>query len=91
MRVVRWKASARAQFNALLDYIDDRDEVAADRLAVAFEERISRLADWPGIGRPGRVNNTREFILHPNYLVVYQVAGDEVIILRVLHARQRYP
>lgn len=91
MRAVRWKLSARAQFRRLLDYIDDRNPVAAEQFEADFEERIARLAERPGIGRPGRTVGTREFILHPNYIAVYQVRGDEVFILRVFHARQRYP
>lgn len=91
MRRVLWKASARAQFRALLDYISDRDQAVADRLKTSFEERIDRLGEWPAVGRPGRVADTREFILHPNYIVIYQVTPDRVIVLRVVHARQRYP
>ncbi len=45
----------------------------------------------PYLFRLGRVPDTREHVVHPNYIVVYQV-GDEVIdILRVLHSRQQYP
>lgn len=91
MRVVRWQDSARRQFNDLLDYIDDQNPEAAERLRANFEERIDKLGEWPGIGRPGRVNGTREFVLQPNYVAVYRVAGDDVIIVRILHARQQYP
>jgi toxin ParE1/3/4 len=38
----------------------------------------------------GRVRNTREMAVHPNYLVVYRVT-DRIIVLNVLHARRRYP
>jgi toxin ParE1/3/4 len=34
---------------------------------------------------------TREAVIHPNYVIVYQVAKDSVVILAVLHARQNYP
>jgi toxin ParE1/3/4 len=74
-----------------MDYISDRNEAAADLLEVHFQEQIARLADWPGIGRPGRVKGTRELVLHPNYIAIYQVANDAVVILRVLHARRLYP
>lgn len=91
MRPVLWRASARAQFRALLDYISDRNPAAADRLEASFAERIERLGEWPGIGRPGRVAGTREFVLHPNYIAVYSVEPGRIVILRVLHARQQYP
>lgn len=41
--------------------------------------------------RAGRTPDTREAIVHPNYLLVFQVADDHIRVLRVLHARQRYP
>jgi toxin ParE1/3/4 len=91
MRAVIWKRSAQAQFRSLLDYVSDHDEAAADRLKADFEERIARLAEWPGMGRLGRVPGTREFVLHPNYIAIYEVVGDRVIMLRILHARRRYP
>lgn len=91
MRVVSWRVSAAEQFDALFDYVRSRNAGAAERLFVDFTERIERLAEWPGIGRPGREPGTREFIVHPNYIVVYKVTRDEIDILRVLHARQRYP
>jgi toxin ParE1/3/4 len=91
MRVVRWRASARAQLRSLLDYISDRNEAAADRLEASFEERIARLGESPAIGRPGRIKDTREFILHPNYIAIYQVTDTEVTIIRVLHTSRRYP
>jgi toxin ParE1/3/4 len=91
MLVVRWRVSARAQFRSLLDYISDRNEAAADRLEASFEERIARLGEAPAIGRPGRVKDTREFILHPNYIAIYQVSDTEVTIIRVLHTSRRYP
>lgn len=41
--------------------------------------------------RPGRVAGTREWVAHPNYIVVYRVGGESIRILNVLHARQEYP
>ncbi|HEY0622208.1 type II toxin-antitoxin system mRNA interferase toxin, RelE/StbE family [Sphingomonas sp.] len=40
---------------------------------------------------PGRLADTRELIVHPNYILVYRVFEDRVRILRLLHARQLYP
>lgn len=41
--------------------------------------------------RPGRTTDTREAVVTPNYILVYRVMDDRVRILRLLHARQRYP
>jgi toxin ParE1/3/4 len=48
----------------------------------------SRLAQFPNLGRPGRVFGTRELIIpkagKSTYVVIYRVVGDAVQILRVL-------
>lgn len=49
------------------------------------------MADHPYLHRPGRIAGTREAVVHPNYIVIYQVSVAEVVVLAVLHARQRYP
>ena len=41
--------------------------------------------------RTGRVSGTREAIVHPNYLIIYRVTEDAVIVAAVMHARQQYP
>ena len=45
----------------------------------------------PYLFRLARVTGTREHVVHPNYIVVYQVGNDAIDILRVLHSRQQYP
>jgi len=50
------------------------------------------LADHPGIGRPGRVDGTRELVI-PGlpYVIAYLHRGDTVTVLRVLHGAMRWP
>ncbi|WP_141217973.1 type II toxin-antitoxin system RelE/ParE family toxin [Bordetella genomosp. 5] len=36
-------------------------------------------------------SHTREIVVHPNYLVVYEVLQDSVEVRAVLHARRKYP
>lgn len=45
-----------------------------------------RAAWLTGLGQPHRVASTRELVAHQNYILVYEVAGDLVRVLRVLHA-----
>jgi toxin ParE1/3/4 len=56
-----------------------------------FSEKARSLIALPALGRPGRVADTRELIVHRNYLLIYDVTGEDVRILRVLHARRRWP
>ncbi len=51
---------------------------------------VAMLADQPGLGRPGRVRGTREWIAaKTRYLVPYRVRGGTVEVLRVFHTPRR--
>jgi toxin ParE1/3/4 len=63
---------------------------AASKVAADLVRAAQRLGNMPGLGRPGRVDGTRELIVPP-YVVVYTVIGNVVWILRVLHGAQKWP
>lgn len=86
-----WRSSARESLYEILEYIRDRNPVAAERLNGAIFDCADRLAAHPYMHRAGRVAGTREAIVHPNYILVYRVGEDAIEILDVVHARQRYP
>lgn len=57
-----------------------------------FANYATRLVRYPELGRPGRVANTRELVVHRNYILVYDIAEDKLIrVLRVLHAARQWP
>lgn len=86
-----WRASALADLRQVIDYISERDAVAAERLLAAIEACAERLSDHPFMYRPGRISGTREAVVHPNYILVYRVTADAVEIVNLVHARQQYP
>ena len=88
--LVEWRPLARAQLGEILDYIGDRNIVAASELYQNIQAATSALPQHPYLYRFGRVPGTREIVDHPNYLVVYRVT-DRIEILTVLHARRQYP
>lgn len=88
--LVEWRPLARAQLREILEYISDRNIVAASELYKNIEAAISALPQHPYLYRFGRVPGTREIVVHPNYLVVYRVT-NRIEIVTVLHARQEYP
>ena len=47
---------------------------------------------FPEIGRPGRIDGTRELIIQRTpYIVAYRIATKSIRILRVLHGAQMWP
>jgi len=87
---VDWRPEARTQLWQTLNYIADRNAVAASQLNAAIEAATSTLPLHPYFYRFGKVAGTREIVVHPNYVVVYRVT-DRIEILNLLHARQAYP
>lgn len=85
-----WTLEAIADRDAIFDYIEADNPAAALALDELFSEKAERLTDHPKLGRPGRVDGTRELVVHENYILVYDIAGDLVRILRVLHAARRW-
>lgn len=90
---VRWLRQALANLDAVGEYIARDNAVAAAATILRILDAVDELAKGPSVhvGRPGRVPGTRELVVTPNYLVPYRVKGDVIEVLRVLHARQRWP
>lgn len=86
-----WTPEAIQDRVEIYDYIEADNPTAALALDELFAEKAGRLIDHPGLGRPGRVTGTRELVAHHNYILVYDVAGDLVRILRVLRAARQWP
>lgn len=50
------------------------------------------LTTLPGAGQPGKVPNTREWLVKDTpYALIYRVLPDRVQILRVMHRSRRFP
>ena len=86
-----WARPAHQDRKEIREYSADDNPAAALALDELFEEKSSRLPDHPQLGRPGRVKGTRELVAHQNYILVYDIAGDEIRILRVLHTARKWP
>jgi toxin ParE1/3/4 len=55
-------------------------------------EAVERLAELPGLGRPGRVAGTRELIVPGTpYIVPYRLRGDRLEVIAVFHTSQKWP
>lgn len=86
-----WTRPAREDRKAIREYIAADNPGAALDLDELLSEKAARLVDHPGLGRPGRVQGTRELVAHRNYILIYDLAGDLLRVLRVLHAARMWP
>ena len=90
---VRWLRAALANLDVAGAYIEKDNPKAANETVQRIVDAIYRLAENPqlDISRAGRVPGTRELIVERTYLVAYRVRRGELQVLRVLHAKQRWP
>lgn len=91
MTELLWTPEAIQDRDEIYDYIEADNPVAALVLDGLFSEKAGRLVDHPGLGRPGRVAGTRELVAHQNYILVYDLTGELVRVLRVLQAVRQWP
>ncbi|ODU69666.1 MAG: addiction module toxin RelE [Novosphingobium sp. SCN 66-18] len=86
-----WTFHARQDRRNIREHIARENPAAALALDEAFTRKAGNLVTHPAVGRPGRVASTRELVVHRNYILIYDAVGDQIRILRVLHARRQWP
>lgn len=91
MQTIRWTEEATTDLVEIIDYIDQRNSLAADALHSMILRAVEGLSSAPYLFRPGRVSGSRECVVHPNYIVIYQIGEEHIDVLRILHSRQKYP
>jgi toxin ParE1/3/4 len=88
---VKWTNQAKSDLIEIVDYIAIRNPIAAQQLHEKIVAGTELLSSMPYLFRVGRKLGTREYVVHPNYIVVYAVTKDAIKIARILHAKQEYP
>ena len=82
---LRWSRRALADLDRIAATIAMDKSMEATDFGTSISHSVSRLQDFPLLGRTGAYQDTRELVVHKNYLVAYRVRGDEVQILQVWH------
>ena len=91
---IKWTESAWEDLDGISDYL--LSEGVAFEYVEDYVKRIFKapehLATLPGAGKPGRVPNTREWLVKDTpYALIYRVMADKVQILRVMHGSRQFP
>jgi addiction module RelE/StbE family toxin len=89
---LEWSRFAQADREAIFDYIEADSPQAAITVDDRIRQQVEELMKFPEIGRPGRIDGTRELIIQRTpYIAAYRIAGKTIRILRVLHGAQMWP
>ena len=89
---IRWLEDSIEDLTALRQYIAQENPAAARRVAKKIIRSVNLLLDQPGIGRAGRVPNSRELVVTGTpFLVPYRIKNNTIEILRVMRSAMRWP
>ncbi len=90
--MIEWTNEAYNSLGEMIDYIAQDNPSAAHALIDAIFDTVShQLNTNPKMGRPGRVEGTRELVVHPSYIVVYTEQINRITILTVRHTARAWP
>ncbi len=88
---VKWTKRASQNFEKILSHISKDDPGAARKFMLDTLGQVTTLENFPLLGRAGPIPLTRALVIHENYVIYYRVKNEQIEILRVLHARRKYP
>jgi len=75
----------------IFDYISTDNPWAASRMNQLFDEAADKLAEFPKMGKEGKVPGTREWLPHESYRLVYEIEEDTVWIMALVHTAKQWP
>jgi toxin ParE1/3/4 len=89
---LRWLRAARTDVRQIGRSIAQDSPEAAERITARIIRTVDLLRDHHGLGRPGRVIDTRELVIAgTSYIAAYRVQGETVEIIAVMHSMQEWP
>ncbi len=89
---IRWTPLAAADMHSISEYLKEHHPPYRQPTLRKLYEKIRGLKDTPYLGRPGRVEGTREILFPPmTYVAVYRVQQQSFEIWRIYHTSQNRP
>ena len=89
---LRWTKEAAADLENIANYLFENTPERAADLVQEIYDAPTAMVTFPYRGRVGRKLGTRELVLSPlPYVVDYQVRGEAVHVVRILHGSQKWP
>lgn len=89
---VRYTRIALADLGEIHTYIAQERPATSRSVARRIRKAIAGLSRFPEQGRTGRVVGTRELVVpRLPYVIAYEVVGEHVNVLAILHAARQWP
>lgn len=89
---IQWTKGASSNLENIEAYIGKDNPISAIETVLKVIHSVNHLSKYPAIGRPGRIENTKELIIADTpFIVPYRIKNETVQILRVFHHSQKWP
>lgn len=88
---LQWTDDAKRDRKTIVGSIGLDNPKAARRMDLRFRTVARLLTHSPYAGKPGVLLGSREFIVHPSYRIVYQIKGETISILALVHTTRQWP
>jgi addiction module RelE/StbE family toxin len=89
---IEWTPLALQDRIEIFEFIASDSVTSAGRVDDAFDSQVEQLIEHPNSGRAGRLAGTRELVVSQlPYIIVYKVAKESVLVLRVMHTARDWP
>jgi toxin ParE1/3/4 len=89
---IRWTPAAAADLQSISEYLKEHHPRYLEATMRKLYGTIRDLKQWPGRGRTGREEGTREILFSPTpYVAVYRVREQTIEVMRIYHGAQDRP
>lgn len=86
-----WTDDAKRDRKVIVGYIGLDSAKAARHMDFRFRTVARLLTHSPHSGRPSLVAGFREFTVHPSYRMVYEIRGETISIVALVHTARQWP
>jgi toxin ParE1/3/4 len=87
-----WTPLAISHLRSTHQHIARDNPAAAEKIIARILSAAERLADYPSMGRPGRIEGTRELVIPGTpFIVTYRIRRNDLQILAVMHTSRKWP
>ena len=92
MVTIIWTDRATQYLNLILEYINIQSPDTAKEFYFNIQQSVNQLINFPNLGRivPELNNKAIRELLVKKYRIIYEIQGEIIKILLVLHSKQRF-
>ncbi|HEV7587837.1 MAG TPA: type II toxin-antitoxin system RelE/ParE family toxin [Longimicrobium sp.] len=82
-------AAARRELRRAVDWYDGEAPGLGDELVAEVDRTLKDIVEYPDAGSPHLAGTRRLLTRRFPYSIIYQVRGDEIVVIAVAHQRRK--